>query len=102
MSLREDISLIHKYSICNDVQGAKKLLDKEPLSINNLDSDGQTPLHCAVICGYLNMSKLLMNYGADPYLVDRYEDTPVDCLDYSDEWLSESDRLELKNILIGR
>jgi len=38
---------------------------------------GKTPLHMACECGFFEVSKLLLSYGADPSLCDKRGNTPL-------------------------
>ena len=46
--------------------------------MNHQNQDGMTALHVAAACGNVCTVKQLLKYGADPYLMDMEEKTPLD------------------------
>ena len=54
------------------------LLQVEGIDLNALGEFDQTPLHRAVIMGNLKIIKLLIENGADPYMVDEKNESPLD------------------------
>ena len=54
------------------------LIQIEGIDLNSLGEFDQTPLHKAVIMGNLKIVKLLIQKGADPYMVDEKNESPLD------------------------
>jgi uncharacterized protein len=56
-----------------------ELLLKNGSNVNAIAGGGfATSLHSACICGYANIVKILLRYGADPTILDNDEETPLD------------------------
>lgn len=55
-----------------------ELLKIDNIDINALGEFDQTPLHRAVIGGNLDIIKLLIEKGADPFMVDEKNESPLD------------------------
>jgi glutaminase len=81
-SVNKNTELAHKtnkiYKCCkqNDSQLLFKLLSSNGLDINEGDYDGRRPLHIATDeCNY-ECINLLLDYGANPYITDRWGLSP--------------------------
>ena len=62
----------------NDIDKVNELLKKDPSQINELNEEGLSLLHIAVIKANLKMVDLLLSYGADPnILTDKKKQTPL-------------------------
>lgn len=62
----------------NSYHMVETLLQVEGIDLNALGEFDQTPLHRAVIMGNLKIIKLLIENGADPYMVDEKNESPLD------------------------
>lgn len=62
----------------NSYYSVLELLKLENIDINALGEFDQTPLHRAVIGGNLDIIKLLIDKGADAFLVDEKNESPLD------------------------
>ena len=60
-----------------NVEIARLLLKKDSSVVNIPDIYQYTPLHSAAYRGYLEMTKLLLQYGADKYLRTYNKQTPA-------------------------
>ena len=49
----------------NDIEKAEQILKNDPSQLNELNDEGISPLHIAVIKANLKMIDLLLKYGAD-------------------------------------
>lgn len=57
---------LHNYVLHADLNGVKTLLAQGAMDLNELDENGQTPLHLAVLGGYDDIVQVLLEAGADP------------------------------------
>ena len=62
----------------NSYKMVETLLQIDNIDLNALGEFDQTPLHLAVIMGNLKIIKLLIEKGADPYMVDEKNESPLD------------------------
>jgi len=58
--------MLHDIVRTLDLDAIRRELEKSSDEINCLDSDGQSPLHWAVMTGRIDAVKLLLEFGADP------------------------------------
>ena len=66
---------IHKTALESDHEYALKLIDLK-VDLNELDTDGHTPLHWAVFRGDIDLVKLLLEAGANPNIFSADGVTP--------------------------
>ncbi len=70
--------IIYKYIANNNFSQLETLLKtNKSININQQDKDGDTPLHIAVFMSNSPIVKLLLDYGADPFVVDKWGQTPL-------------------------
>ena len=72
-----------KFRICEAANGGhekrlEQLLLRSPKLANFKDYDKRSPLHLACASGHVNAVRLLLFYGANPMLKDRWNLTPLD------------------------
>ncbi|EAL20326.1 hypothetical protein CNBF1370 [Cryptococcus deneoformans B-3501A] len=67
---------IHDAVVADSLQAAKELAEGDSSLINSRDEFGYTPLHLAADRGYPEMTKLLLELGADKSLKDQDDQTP--------------------------
>lgn len=67
------------------------------LNINEQDKDGDTPLHISVFLSNINAIKILINYGADIYILDKWGQTSLHRICFS---MGETKSLDILNIFI--
>ena len=61
-----------------DLSVLKKALEACPEGINSLDQKlGWSPLYRAVICGHVDLVRLLLQSGADPNVRNKLGETPM-------------------------
>ncbi|KAH7647159.1 hypothetical protein FG379_002850 [Cryptosporidium bovis] len=61
----------------NNIDYIKGILDKFQFLSRSTSSEGSTALHYACDKGYIELSALLLKYGADPNGKDKFGDTPL-------------------------
>ncbi len=67
------------------------------LNINEQDKDGDTPLHISVFLSNTNAIKLLIDYGADIYILDKWGQTSLHRICFS---IGEAKSTDILNIFI--
>ncbi len=67
------------------------------LNINEQDKDGDTPLHISVFLSNTNAIKILIDYGADIYILDKWGQTSLHRICFS---MGEAKSLDILNIFI--
>jgi ankyrin repeat protein len=67
------------------------------LNIDDQDKDGDTPLHISVFLANISAIKILINYGANIYLIDKWGQTSLHRICFS---LGDSKSLEIIDIFI--
>ena len=85
--------VLHLMSGFGKASGVKALLDRGA-SINHYDDDGNTPLHYAAISANTDNVSELLKSGANPFLKNCRERTPLEELDYVRTLDSESGSVE--------
>ncbi|ODO01651.1 hypothetical protein I350_06475 [Cryptococcus amylolentus CBS 6273] len=68
---------IHDAVSTNDSVEVKRLLQNDKGLVNAVDEFGYTPLHLAADRGYPDMTRLLLEHGADRNVKDQDEQTPL-------------------------
>jgi len=68
---------IHSAATAGDLERVNALLAATPALINSKDSEGQTPLHCAIIGGKADMVRLLLARRADVEARNKLDDAPL-------------------------
>ncbi|KIY32235.1 hypothetical protein I305_05185 [Cryptococcus gattii E566] len=68
---------IHDAVVADSLRVVKELIEADPSLINSRDEFGYTPLHLAADRGYPEMTKLLLEFGADKSLKDQDGQTPL-------------------------
>ncbi|KAI9812177.1 MAG: hypothetical protein M1827_004843 [Pycnora praestabilis] len=77
----EDFVEVFYFSRNNNVEGLKKLFNRHLASPHDTHGTyGQTPLHFAILGRNYGVAKLLLNTGADPYVEDNTQQSPIDYL----------------------
>lgn len=69
---------LHFAIIQNSYKMIETLLKIKNIDYNALGEFDQTPLHKAVVIGNLKIIKLLIEMGADPFMVDEKNESPLD------------------------
>jgi ankyrin repeat protein len=72
-----------------------------PFDINIQDKYGQTPLMIATWEGYIDIVKLLINCGANPFLKNKHKKTALDIVNDQIEWVNNDDDY-IENLKIVR
>eukprot|EP00762_Andalucia_godoyi_P005027 ANDGO_01371.mRNA.1 Putative glutaminase 3 len=72
-----DVSLLCAAAAQDDVPEVRRLLARR-INVNAGDYDGRTALHVAASAGHEATVLVLLNYGADPLVRDRWGATPLD------------------------
>ena len=67
------------------------------LNLDDQDKDGDTPLHISVFLANISAIKILINYGANIYLIDKWGQTSLHRICFS---LGDSKSLEIIDIFI--
>jgi ankyrin repeat protein len=67
------------------------------LNIDEQDKDGDTPLHISVFLSNTNAIKILIDYGADIYILDKWGQTSLHRICFS---MEEEKSLDILNIFI--
>jgi ankyrin repeat protein len=82
----------------NTVQLENILKNKSySFNINEQDKDGDTPLHISVFLSNLNAIKILIDYGADIYILDKWGQTSLHRICFS---MGETKSVDILNIFI--
>jgi ankyrin repeat protein len=82
----------------NTVQLENLLKNKSySFNINEQDKDGDTPLHISVFLSNINAIKILIYYGADIYILDKWGQTSLHRICFS---MEEAKSLDILNIFI--
>lgn len=68
---------LHYATLVSDIDIVKHLVEKENVNISAKDARLCTPLHTAVRKGDLDIVKFLVQKGADMYVKDNNNDTPL-------------------------
>ncbi|WVO18304.1 hypothetical protein L204_106019 [Cryptococcus depauperatus] len=67
----------------NNVEEVQKILENDERSVNSKDEFGYTALHLAADRGFLDMTRLLLRFGADKGLKDQDGQTPIQLAEIS-------------------
>ena len=81
------------------------LMIKLNIPVNNFDYDNRTPLHISVSNKYIDITKKLLNYNANPYIVDKFGNTPIDLsggIDELNRLLTEKNESKEVHIDVGQ
>ncbi|KAJ6987723.1 hypothetical protein NC653_020852 [Populus alba x Populus x berolinensis] len=70
-------SLILWHAHQNDAAAVRKLLEEDPSLVSARDYDKRTPLHVASLHGWIDVTKCLIEFGADVNAQDRWKNTPL-------------------------
>lgn len=70
-------SLILWHTHQNDPVAVRKLLEEDRSLVQARDYDNRTPLHVASLHGWIEVAKILIEYGADVNAQDRWKNTPL-------------------------
>ncbi|KAI3733671.1 hypothetical protein L6452_13121 [Arctium lappa] len=70
-------SLILWHTHQNDPVAVRKLLEEDRSLVQARDYDNRTPLHVASLHGWIEVAKVLIEYGADVNAQDRWKNTPL-------------------------
>ncbi|KAK3106141.1 hypothetical protein FSP39_013556 [Pinctada imbricata] len=73
-----------------DLSLVQEILEKGTVDLNEVDSNGRSVIFCAVNRGNSELVKILLNYGADTRMIDKYGNTVL-------HWCGS---LEILNLLI--
>ena len=68
-------SLILWHAHQNDPVAVRKLLEEDRSLVQARDYDNRTPLHVASLHGWIEVAKILIEYGADVNAQDRWKNT---------------------------
>ncbi|KAG6765622.1 hypothetical protein POTOM_029672 [Populus tomentosa] len=68
-------SLILWHAHQNDAAAVRKLLEEDPSLVSARDYDKRTPLHVASLHGWIDVTKCLIEFGADVNAQDRWKNT---------------------------
>ncbi|KAM9996448.1 hypothetical protein ACTFIY_002635 [Dictyostelium cf. discoideum] len=71
---------LHRSCYCNSINNTKLLLKKGITKVDLIDSDGMTPLHKAYQQGNMEIVNLLLQFGADPNILDKNKMKPIQLL----------------------
>ena len=82
----------------NDIEKAEQILKNDPSQLNELNDEGISPLHIAVIKANLKMIDLLLKYGADSNILsEKKKQTPLHLAYLNQNSMTEEILQELKN-----
>lgn len=86
-----DEFIVFKLVANNDIEGLKKMLDKEyAINVNIQDKDGDTALHIAIFLSNFEACEILITHNANIFIRDKWGQTPLHRLCFA---------LENKNII---
>ena len=87
-------------SVINNKTKLFKYLISVGTNVNTQDFNGDTPLHTNIICnnGDLEITKLLLKHGADPYIKNYGGHTPLDFCKNKEEFLNLIRMVKLKEL----
>lgn len=93
-----DKFIIFKLVANNNMHELKKLLESnDSFDINMQDNDGDTALHIAIFLSNYDACNILINHGANLYIKDKWEQTPVHRLCFALENKNISKIIDLIN-----
>lgn len=75
----------------NDIGLVNQIIESDSLDINEKDSQGQYPIEMVLVMGNCDMAKILLEAGADPYVITSNEKSVYDMV-------MEEDNESLKEI----
>ena len=79
LNLRDSYDEIFQSSISGDARSIRYLLSSGQASVRDISDDsGHSPLHIAVRDSCIDVIRVLLQYGAEPYLENRQQETPYD------------------------
>ena len=79
LNIRDSYEEIFQCAISNDARSVQYLLSSSQASVRDISDDsGHSPLHIAVRGGNVEVIKILLQHGAEPYLENRKQETPYD------------------------
>nr|XP_018259034.1 uncharacterized protein I303_08577 [Kwoniella dejecticola CBS 10117]OBR81192.1 hypothetical protein I303_08577 [Kwoniella dejecticola CBS 10117] len=73
----ESANPLHDAVSENDIPGVQALLRADSAAINSKDAYGFTPLHLSADRGHVELTKLLLQLGADKNITDEDDQTPL-------------------------
>lgn len=79
LNLRDSYEEIFQSAISGDARSIRYLLSSGRASVRDISDDsGHSPLHIAVRDSRIDVIRVLLQYGAEPYLENRQQETPYD------------------------
>eukprot|EP01064_Diplonema_japonicum_P008024 TRINITY_DN15584_c0_g1_i1.p1 TRINITY_DN15584_c0_g1~~TRINITY_DN15584_c0_g1_i1.p1 ORF type:complete len:835 (+),score=185.37 TRINITY_DN15584_c0_g1_i1:75-2579(+) len=78
ISRSHKVSILNYYASEGNTNALKRLVDAQ-YKLDRLDTDGRTALHVAAETGNTSTVIMLLSNDANPNLVDRWGNTPLDC-----------------------
>ena len=82
----------------NDIEKAEQILKSDLSQLNELNDEGISPLHIAVIKANTNMINLLLKYGANANILsEKKKQTPLHLAYLNQNSMTEEILQELKN-----
>jgi len=63
---------IHEATAFNDFAEVQSIIYKKPTRVHDRDKYGRTPLHIAISKKYMKIFRFLLDWGADPQVVDNF------------------------------
>lgn len=79
LNLRDSYDEIFQSSISGDARSVRYLLSSGQASVRDISDDsGHSPLHIAVRDSRVDVIRVLLQFGAEPYFENRQQETPYD------------------------
>ena len=81
-SVQNDDDLIHVAAQKNNISELEKILKDKNTKIDATNNNGNTALHIASNKGFVDIVEMLINQGANIFIINKYGRTPYKCAEY--------------------